>query len=484
MKKENWPPKLLREWEIFEGLARQGVGPEHELAVEAKKLGFSIDPLSPVSIDDYEAGMSRALGVIPRDDTLGILDLITVVRKPGVEDRDLLKDDGIPKTHNARVDIFRVSEQVKPGKVKGVGYDSVSFQHFIQAIKAVAVRNGYGRYVKAFRQAYRTHRDELATERRKAEKKEGLSLAWVDQEIVYLTPQFNRIVRSGSFKRKEGRVKQADRDMFLVLFFVWLVTMRYMGYRQGSLVACEIGKNFILNSDGSITLKFDKTKNNKRLYMELNESRRDSHGLLWDTLSLYYLKVYPYMVRRSGNTLNGRLFVTTDGWDGSFRRFKDFSDFDESFYSGRDRFLRVDDLSAKMRDKLNPHFLRGLCADWMITVLHMTYDEAGEVLGDDPAMLKKRYINRNRVHDAGAAFDAANARNRLVRESAANASKLDEAIKRIEKTVNAQVKQKDEELAAVRRELEAERAGHAATKLALQVLRETLGHQLGQPTGP
>lgn len=380
VKKENWPPKLRREWEIFEGFARQGVGPEHELSVEAETLGFSIERLSPVSIDDYEAGMSRALGVIPHDDNLGVLDLITVVRKPGVEDRDMLEDDGIPKTHNALVDIFRKSEQDKPGTVKGVGYDSVSFQHFVQAIKAVAVRNGHGRYVKAFRRAYQLTRDDGATERRKAEKKEGLSLAWIDQEIAHLAPQFNRIVRSGSFKRKEGRVKQADRDMFLVLFFVWLVTMRFMGYRQRSLVECEVGKNFIRNADGSITLKFDKTKNGRRLYMELNESRRDSHGLLWDTLSLYYLKVYPYLIRQSGNTLHGRLFVTTEGQEGSFRRFKNFTDFEESFDSGRDRFLRVDDLSAGMRDKLNPHFLRGLCADWMITVLHMTFDEAGEVI--------------------------------------------------------------------------------------------------------
>jgi hypothetical protein len=106
------------------------VSPEHDLVVEADQLEFSIDLPSPVSIDDYEMGLSRALGVIPHDDNLSILDLITVVRNPGIQDHDLLEDDGTPKTHNALVDIFRVSEMAKPGKVKGVGCDSVIEIHF------------------------------------------------------------------------------------------------------------------------------------------------------------------------------------------------------------------------------------------------------------------------------------------------------------------------------------------------------------------
>lgn len=236
------------------------------------------------------------------------------------------------------------------------------------------------------------------------------------------------------------------------MFFVWLVTLRYMGYRQQCLVNCVVGKNFILNPDGSIILRFDKTKNRKRICMELNESRRRSHGLLWDTLTLYYKKVYPYLVKESGNTLGGQLFVsTTLGF--SFRPFKGSTDFHTAFVKGRDLFMDVGELNPAVRRLLHPHFLRGLCTDWMVLKLKMTCEQAAEVLGIHPRVLEKEYLHQDREYDAGPMFDIVNARQQAEESEGELRSRINDVLEKVDRTQERIVAEKDQEIAFLKAEV-------------------------------
>jgi hypothetical protein len=238
------------------------------------------------------------------------------------------------------------------------------------------------------------------------------------------------------------------------MFFVWLVTLRYMGYRQQCLVNCIIGENFIVKPDGSIILRFDKTKNRKRIRMELNESRRWSHGLLWDTLTLYYKKVYPYLVKQSGNTLDGQLFVAPAGRAASFKPFRGHTYFYRLFVEGRDLFMDVDGLDQSVRRSLHPHFLRGLCTDWMVLVLKMTCVEAAEVLGISPIVLEREYLSQDREHDAGQMFDNVYTRHRAGQLEGELRTRVNDVLEKVNKTQENILEAKDREISRLRDEVE------------------------------
>jgi hypothetical protein len=223
-----------------------------------------------------------------------------------------------------------------------------------------------------------------------------------------------------------------------------------MGYRQLCLVNCVVGENFILNRDGSIVLRFDKTKNRKRIRMELNESRRWSHGLLRDTLTLYYKKIYPYLKEQSGNTLGGQLFVTPTGRASSFRPFTHHINFYNLFVEARDLFMDVDELDQSVRRSLHPHFLRGLCTDWMVLVLKMTCVEAAEVLGINPIVLEREYLSQDREHDAGPMFD--NARHRA--DGGEFRARINDVLEKVNNTQEKILEAKDQEISMLRAELE------------------------------
>lgn len=443
---EMWPPTLRREWGVYERTATQRPSPG--LVIAAKAAKCSAKKVTQGVVDRYRRYIGWALWVIRPEGDLGILDLIKLVPR-----ENLNPDDDIPKEHNNLVDLYRASEQAKKGRRKGVGYDSNTFRQFVAALKGVAVRNGYYRYVKRFSDAYKPCHNDEAKEGHKRAKKEGIPISWVDGQINQLNQRFLRIVRTGSFKATPGRLKQSRRDLLLVMFFAWLVTLRYMGYRQQCMVSCVVGENFILNPDGSITLRFDKTKNMKRIRMELNESRRGTHGLLWDTLTLYYKKVYPYLVKESGNKLRGRLFVSSaEGY--SFKPFANHTRFHDQFERCRDLFMDIDGLARGVRLSFHPHFLRGLCTDWMVLVLKMTCDQAAEVLGINTSVLKKEYLQQDREHDAGPMFDIVNARQRAEQSEGELTARINNVLAKVDKTQEKIVAEKDRQIAALKDEVD------------------------------
>jgi hypothetical protein len=456
---ESWPRTLRREWEVFEQVAKHGPGTA--LKLEAKEAKFSVKKIVSRTIDDYRDGLGYALWVIKPEGDLSVLDLIKVVPHEGSE-----PGDDNPKEHNHLIDLFRAHEREKKGRRKGVGFDSVFFKQFHSAIRAIAARNGYGRHIKMFAEAYRVCVNEEAKENHKNTKKEGIPIKWVDGQIAKLNVRFLQIVKTGSFKHTPGRSIQSRSDVVLVMFFVWLVTLRYMGYRQQCLVNCVVGENFILNRDGSILLRFNKTKNRKRIRMELNESRRWSHGLLWDTLTLYYKKVYPNLVKQSGNTLDGQLFVATTKRT-SFRPFKHYKDFYDLFIRGRNRFMDVDDLDESVRHSFHPHFLRGLCTDWMVLVLKMTCVEAAEVLGISPIVLEREYLSQDREHDAGQMFDNVYARRRAEQLEGEFMTRVNDTLEKVTKTQGKILEEKEQEILRLRAENEMLRSRLGVSPLAV-----------------
>jgi len=455
-----WPPTLRREWERFTQVAKRP--PSAELVIEAKEGKFSAKRLTQKTINSYRLSIGYALWVIKPEGDLGILDLIKVVSREVVEPGD---DD--PKEHNHDVDLFRASERAKPGRRKGVGFDSSAFKQFDSAGKSVASRLGYGRYIKKFAETYRLCLNEEAKQANKSAKKEGIPIKWIDGQIAKLNVRFLQIIKTGSFKRTPGRAFKSRSDILLVMFFVWLVMMRYMGYRQQCLVNCIVGVNFIFKSDGTIVLRFDKTKNSKRIRMELNESRRWSHGLLWETLTLYYKKVYPYLKRQCGNTLSGHLFVAPTRIATSFRPFTDHMDFYYLFVEARDLFMDVDELDESVRRSLHPHFLRGLCTDWMVLVLKMTCLEGAEVLGINPIVLEREYLSQDREHDAGQMFDNVYARRRAEQLEGEFMTRVNDTLEKVAKTQGKILEEKDQEILRLRAENEMLRARLGVSPLAV-----------------
>ena len=442
---DKWPPTLQREWRIYERKAKQKPSPA--LVIEAKEGKFSAKKIGQVCIDDYRLCIGYALSAIKPEEDLSILDLIKVVPR-----ENLNPEGSVSKEHNPLVDLYRESERAKKGRRKGEGYDSACFDHFLAAVKGVASRNGHGSHIKKFNEAYRVSINNEAKEDHKQAKKDGLPITWVDGQIYKLNVRVQQIIKTGSFKRTPGRVRKSRRDLLLVMFFVWLVTLRYMGYRQQCMVRCKVGENFILNPDGSITLRFNKTKNGKRIRMDLNEKRRLSHGLLWDTLTLYYKKVYPYIVKESRNTLGGHLFVVPSTGL-SFRPFKDHTDFHNQFVRCRDIFMDVDGLGPEARHSLHPHFLRGLCTDWMVIILKMTCEQAAEVLGILPSVLEREYLQQDREHDAGPMFDIVNARLSAEQSGGELKARIDDVLERVDKTQEKIITEKDRQIEALQAEL-------------------------------
>jgi hypothetical protein len=143
--------------------------------------------------------------------------------------------------------------------------------------------------------------------------------------------------------------------------------------------------------------------------MEIKPSLEGTHERLREVLITYYERILPYIQKRGDPELGQQFFVQFNSVKGLFRAFKDAPDY-VGFFSGRvGEFFKVQELEPHLRDKINPHFLRGVCTDWMILDLHMTFEEAAEVLGDSEEVLKRDYLDRNRVYDATAPFNRVNA---------------------------------------------------------------------------
>lgn len=406
VKVENFPQPLREEYYESIQVARGKIPPSQLVIDSSKTHKFSIE-VEETSIDNVTNAFCQFIGLIPQDETLSVVDLMRL------EPTEVKTKEGVKiENRNSKIDWVREIERAKQSPSKRQGYDSENFRKFLYAIKFVAARNGYGHLIEAFNKAYILRLDKETKQKNKEIKKRGISREWIDNELQRLGAEFGRVVNKGLFKHRPGRkIKEVDRAMHLCLFYPQFLTKRLLGYRQQAIRKCSSGKNIMFLPDGTVVLHFDKdkVKNKRVLHMEIKPTEGGTHERLRTVLITYNKKVLPYLQKQAGSKLQGCFFATLDGRTGGFRAFKHAKDYEQVFGRRVREFLNVQELEAEVRDALHPHFLRGVCTDWMILDLHMSTWEAAEVLGDTEAVVRRDYLARNRVYDATKPFDRVNA---------------------------------------------------------------------------
>lgn len=407
VKLEDWPQPLQGQFHRLKQLATGKISPEPALLDSAAEHKFPLEQYSPESIDIIQDAISQALAVFQDVETLGVEDLIRLQRTEVITGEGVKVED-----RNIKTDQFRDTERAKITDCKRAHYDSGIFKSYVFGVKAIAARNGYVHLIEPFNQAYRPHTDLETKQARKDEKKLGISRRWLDEELDRLGVEFDHIVKTRSFVRSPRRRKgEADRAMRLCLFYPEVLTQRMLGYRQQAIRKAIEGKNIIFLADGTVILSFEKkeVKNKRALRFEIKPKEGGTHERLRVVLIAYKEKVLPYIRKHVKGNLGRYFFAVTAGHYGEFRAFSDHRDYGCFFKRRVREFLNVEVLEPSVRDALHSHFLRGVCADWMLTDLHMSAADVAEVLGDTVEVIMREYIDRNRVCDATPIFDRVNA---------------------------------------------------------------------------
>jgi len=379
--------------------------------------------------------------------------------------------------HNPLVDAFREQERATITDRSRAGYDSNTFYHFTSAIKAVAAFNGIFDLQRPFAKAYKAATDKERRREIKAWKKRVFSLSWVDQEIERLTPEFYRAIKSRaswldtpSVTNEEWRI-----TAMLCAFFITLLTLRYLGYRQECLRDCVVGKNIIFERDGSITLRWaeDETKNGKAIYLRLNKTDHgESHGLLIDALHAYYKHIHPYLNRIADKKSKGQFFLRPLRSKTSARHRSEAS-FAEQFELWCNHFLDLWSLDNPEKRKFHAHHLRGLCTDWLVYECGLTLDEVALFIGDSVAVLKGEYLDANRTQDGTPVLDKLN-KSIMEKRDAAKSVELQASLAQVQSALDEKGRLIDailQQLAFVRESLTKAEARNEVLEAELKLLR-------------
>jgi hypothetical protein len=275
----------------------------------------------------------------------------------------------------------------------------------------MAAYEGMFKQRESFHKAYNPKPDKTTMNNRREEKKNAYTREFIDGKIECLKSEFVGIVKSGSFK-------SSRRDMRLCLFFIALITARFMGVRQQALRDCIMGVNIIFGRDRSrIAFEWPRTKvkNKRAIRIELVRGRDKTHQLLIDMLYLYKNYVYEYIKENQGVELNGQFFVKYNR-AGKFITFKNHTTFSEWFSEGSKEFM---DLQGKIKGRkrgINPHFLRGFAADWLLD-FGLSYEDVADLMNISVRTLQTHYAGKDRPVNTRSALDNLQ-RKRIEQESA------------------------------------------------------------------
>lgn len=384
---------------------------EKKLIAKASRYGYRPQKLRVGTVEKDVNLMcrmyARILPLIESDglDSFGIRDILCITH-------EVVDDDGEDVTHslNKYFESYRNIEVERSSMFKRAGYDSSNFRDCYNSVRMIAAYNGYFANLKNFCEAYRTTvLDWERMERRKEIKKTIFSIEYVDGELARMRKQYERILRGRSFARTAGRPNaEADCDLTFCFFYVAFVMMRYLSYRQKCVRDCVVGSNITFNRGGSVTLFWtkDKVKNKKPIRVTLTADRFEG---AWEpvihALKTYKSIVYPYALSRaraqgSLESLGGQFILHLNGVHEVVRwSSRDALGFYAWFHARARQFLTFPDEAVEADIRFNPHFLRGLCVDWMYEI-GMSMAEISVVTGDTEAVLRRKYLNRNIVLDA------------------------------------------------------------------------------------
>lgn len=463
-------PTFSLQWKEFESKAPLGVEEDEILSERTVAFNIEVAAIKRSSLKIYRQVIKT-----------GLFHIIAHLKESGsfngdLSIVDLLKIEPVTRTFsngskrvenvNVLVDIYRQIERnaVRIERGKRAKLDSVTFGNFINAVKAISAYNDYFDYRSPFDEAYKNIKiDRKAAAKRAALKKKTLDRPWVDAEIERLGTQFYDIVKARSFERRDGcSAKVSNRNMRLCLFYVVLVALRYLGFRQQAIRNCTIGKNVIFKKNGEILFHYDENevKNEVEINIPIWEEKdpeKDTHNIAYQAIRTYYKKIYPYIKANAAEDLEGQFFVKLKH-EGTFIRHQkddENSDVDKVnmahvhfhgyFKYACQSHLQFEDRASQSPTLMNPHFLRGLCADWLFYDCKVNIEKIADYLGDVVETVKNKYLTRSKVKDGGPAIIEAGEKKkaRLREETAAS---YEQNLNQLKATHRAELTSKDTEI--------------------------------------
>jgi hypothetical protein len=419
---DDLPEPLKTQICIYENRARYGFKSDVEIKIRARsKYKLDLSPHAPETIKDYIGIIRLGLGYIPREmygDTLDLRDLLTL------EARDVeVEGVIITELHNPLVDYYRRREQIRSSYMKEEGFDSKAFHLFIQGITAVAAFNGFLELRKKFLKEYDLVLDVDSKNERKLTKKEVYDRPWLDGEILRLKPLFHRAATEGAFKSSDGLSLTNDQryDLNLCLFYVALLTLRFVGVRQQCIRDCILDENIFLIKSKSVTFQWtdEEIKNRKGIRHGFSlPEHEETHKLLIEGVWVYYRHVYPYVsgtdnglpfhikaMRRKA--VAGQFFLKCKK-NGLCVPFTHESEFFNWF---RRQCLAYLDFEGRLGEDMRgfgPHFLRAVFSDWACLVLEFSKDDGAKLVADEPETFDTDYVTHPRIYDATALWTEKN----------------------------------------------------------------------------
>jgi hypothetical protein len=440
------PEPLQSQVKTYIDRARNGFQSSGEIFRLAKtKYDLELLRHSEGTIRNYLKNILFGLGYIFRELSIQVTDVRELLKLQARE----LEVDGILITelYNPLIDCYRSRGLRIVSDRKEVDFDTTTFRHFISGLAAIAAFNGFLYLRKLFLDEYTVTLDEGSKEKRKELKKKTFGRPWLNEQIQRLKLEFHQIVIEGSFKNKPGGAlgPEARRNLNLCLFYVTLLSLRFIGVRQQSIRDCKLGENIIFASAKSVTFQWPTSKNGKGIRHRLNmKEHSDTHKDLIDALWTFYKKVYPYI---SGISADEQLLAVrevrrqqTEGQfflccaqNGLCASFNDHDHFYAWFTTQAQLHLDFDGVPLGIH--FNPHFIRAMYGDWLRFDLGFSAAQTAEMAADSEEVFESEYISHPTIFDATEAWTRKNQEIRAARDGEGEKTKdiiRDEVIKRYE----------------------------------------------------
>jgi hypothetical protein len=407
LRADAWPSPLREEFRQLAAVVDRQVS--GELRAAAATAGVKLqNKLSSVTVNSLETRIGKLLAENWSEGPLSVRD---IMRTRSWVEVDTNGNQDIVY-HNSFLSPLRERERARQSKRKGVGFDSDTFKNTVSNLKTLAAYNGIFEYHQIISKAFKPHIDLDNREDRKAEKKMLIDRHEMDAWINRNRSEYERILKGKTFVRDKSKrsYREADKNMRFVLFYVKLVTMKDMGFRQRQLRDCRYGVNLRI-ADDSFTFSYtkDQTKNRKPLNFTANmRTSAITHNRLYQTLSLYHRYAYPYVQshlapRRTDDAADpsGQFYVYLDV-QGRFRCFHPLNNrgFSANFRNACRCYLPGPELSKQAILLLHPHYLRGASMDTFMLDHGGSSESASKYFGDTVTVMERAYRDRHAMQDA------------------------------------------------------------------------------------
>jgi hypothetical protein len=408
---DDLPEKLRKQVLNFEERAPIGLGAFENLKKLASKNKFKrLKGWRVSSVYNAIGALLTAAPYMELGDEVGVEDLLRL--ETHGEDPD--------EKINSYIERYRAVELARenPG-YKQKDYDSVNFSMLVFALCAIGRFNGIFDLQEKFHSHYKISLDLDSRSLRKSLKKKKMSRKWIDDWIWQTKPEFDEIINKRSFLT-------SARDRKLCLFYVQLIVLRFLGFRQECLRKCVVGKHIIFGKD-SVSFHYEPGEIKNEVLIDQTLSKKLHGGITEIVLLIDVLKKYKYglldVIRAEFpllyKTSMGEAFFAISNSEkrGLIRKYETGEEGESNLVQfrrstrGRKAVRDIFTTSAytfmncaRLSDfpyHFNPHFLRGVCCDWLIKDLKMTWEEVSKCMGDRESTLKREYYEEGRrVQDA------------------------------------------------------------------------------------